>query len=507
MNDKILLHMENIRKSFLGTEVLKGVQFQLCAGEIVSLVGTNGAGKSTLSNIIMGIYSKDEGIMQINGKEVQFTNPKEAELCGVGMVHQEPTLVNNMRVYENIFLNNEIMKGKFLLDREKMKQESRKILDFIGFDIDPMEKVVNLSLVQKEVIEIAKAMLLNPQILILDEVTAPLNQSEVEHLFQIIEDLKKKEIGIIFIGHKIKELTQISDRIVVIRDGCNAGELDNRKKQIAEREIIHMMLGETDGWQEEYDRGTEKPKVCDEVLLAINGYTKQGMFNNININVHQGEIVGLAGLKGSGITELLMSVYGAVPPDNGQLVMGGKKIVSESPHDAIQNGIGMITNDRQKENIAMTQSVKENIVISSLDKLMNSWHLLKSGDAKIVTRDYIDKLSIKTTGENQQIQFLSGGNQQKAVVAKWLFRDMKVLLIDEPTRGVDVKAKKEIYNLLIEQKKKGKGILVTSPEIRELLNISDRILIIANGRITGEIKSNEIEFNEAELLEKVHSSH
>lgn len=505
MKEKLLLKMEDIRKSFLGVEVLKGIHFELKSGEIVSLAGTNGAGKSTLSNVIMGIYTKDSGEMWINGKEVNFESPKDAEKCGVGMVHQEPTLVNNMKVYENIFLNNELIRKGLWLDAEKMRQESRRILDFIGFDIDPNEKVENLTLVQKEVVEIAKAMLLNPSILILDEVTAPLNLAEVEHLFQIIRDLKKKGIGIIFIGHKIKELTQISDRVVIIRDGCNAGEIDNSEGNVEERVIIHSMLGETEGWQEEYsEKKAEESR--EEVLLSLESFGRKGAFEDVTFDLHKGEIIGLAGLKGSGITELMFSIYGAAPGDTGVMKLENREISPRSPHQAIRLGIGMITNDRQKENIAMTQSVKDNIIITSLNEFKTRFRTLKGKKLKKVSDQYIEKLSVKTTGGSQLIQFLSGGNQQKVVVAKWMLRDMKVLLIDEPTRGVDVKAKNEIYDLLIEQKRQGKAVMVSSPEERELLNISDRILVVSHGRIRKEIRKGDPEFSEAGLMEAVHAS-
>ncbi len=506
MENKVLLDMKQIRKSFLGTEVLKGVDFSLHAGEIVSLVGTNGAGKSTLSNIAMGIHTLDKGEIYINGKLAHIESPKDAEDLGIGMVHQEPTLVGNMMVYENIFLNKEILKGKLKLDAAKMKQESTRLLNFIGFDIDVTAKVESLTLVQKEVVEIAKAMLTDPSILILDEVTAPLNLAEVEHLFQILTDLRTKGIGIIFIGHKIKELTQISDRIVVIRDGSNVGELDNKDRQVNEGEIIRLMLGETEGWHDEYS-DKEVDHVSDEVLLHIEKLSQEGSFEDIGLDLHAGEIVGLAGLKGAGITELLLALFGVGGTDGGKVIKNGKEILVNNPSDAIKNGIGMITNDRQKEGLALTQSVRDNIVVSSLSNFKGGLGLLKTREIKNVANDYIKTLSVKTTGGGQLVQFLSGGNQQKVVIAKWLLRDMDVLLVDEPTRGVDVRAKNEIYDLLLEQRKQGKGILVTSPEIRELLNICDRIVVISHGKVVCEINRNETQFMESSMLEIVHSAH
>ena len=504
MEGNVLLKMKDIRKSFLGVEVLKGIDLELHEGEILSLVGTNGAGKSTLSNIAMGIYTRDSGKVWVNGREVNFQNPKEAEEQGIGMVHQEPTLVNSMKVYENIFLNNEITNGAFL-DAQKMISESKRILNFIGFDIDPREKVENLTLVQKEVVEIAKAMLMDPSILILDEVTAPLNIAEVNHLFGIIRDLKEKGIGIIFIGHKIKEITQIADTIVVLRDGVVSGLIDNTGETVPERVIIREMLGETAGWHDEYSE-KDIGKAHDEVLLSLKNYGFKNDFRDIDLDVYQGEIVGLAGLKGSGVTELLLSIYGARGHDRGEMYFAGKKLSLRSPKQAIKSGIGMITNDRQNENIAMVLPVRENIAITSLDKYKDKLHFLKTVSVRKDADSYIDKLSIVTTGGQQLIQFLSGGNQQKVVVAKWMLRDMKLLLVDEPTRGVDVKAKNEIYNLLIEQKKQGKAVMVSSPEERELLNICDRIIVIAHGKIAREILRGDPDFTEAGLMEAVHAS-
>jgi ABC-type sugar transport system ATPase subunit len=505
--DKVkLLEMKNIVKCFSGVTALKGVDFELYSGEIVSLVGVNGAGKSTLSSIIAGIYEADEGEIYVKGKLQVITSPKKSEELGIGIVHQEPTLVNGMIVWENIFLNRELLKTNILLDRERMKVESKKILEFIGFDIDVNKKVEELTLVEKEVVEIAKAMLLNPQILILDEVTAPLNQTEVEHLFDIIRDLKTKGLGIIFIGHKIKELTQISDRVVVIRDGNIVGELDGETELLNEKAIIHPMLGETEGWHGEYNE-KQMQQHGDEVLLHLDNLTIKGSYNNITLDVYKGEILGFAGLKGAGITELFFSIFGALHSDSGIITKNEKKIQVKNPNDAIKKGIGMITNDRQKEGLALTQSVKDNIVISSLDLYMGPLGLLKEQRLKEQSKNYIKKLDIKTTGNDQLVQFLSGGNQQKVVISKWLMRNMDVILVDEPTRGVDVKAKNEIYNLLIDQKMEKKAILITSPEIRELLNLCDRIIIVSHGKIVNQVMRGDKNFNEPCLLELIHSSH
>lgn len=501
-----LLHIEKIVKKFHNQAVLKDVDFDLYPGEIVAICGTNGAGKSTLSNIIMGIYQKDGGQIFVDGKEVEFNSPKDAEAKGIGMVHQEPTLAKNMTVYENIFLNNEIVKAG-ILNKKKMIAESNRILNFIGFNnINAKEKVANLTLVQREVVEIAKSILLNPKILILDEVTAPLNLKETEHLFQIIRDLKTRGMGIVFIGHKIKEITQIADRIVVIRDGCIVGNLDNKNKTIDEKAIIRLMLNEKEGWQHEYsDKARED--ASNEVLLSLNHYSSGNTFDDVNIELHKGEIIGLAGVKGSGITELMLAIYGAYPHSSGEIIKGGRPIEPMNPKQAINCEIGMITNDRQTENVAMTLPVLSNMIVSSLDKFSNKFRLVNAKREKAACKREINNLDIKTTGGQQLVQFLSGGNQQKVVIAKWMIRDMDVLLCDEPTRGVDVKAKNDIYELLISQKASGRGVLIYSPEIRELLNVSDRILIFAHGKVVASVNRSDSKFTESGVLELVHTSH
>lgn len=503
---KRLLHMEKIDKQFHNQAVLKNVDFDLFAGEIVAICGTNGAGKSTLSNIIMGIYQKDGGKIFVNDSEVEFGSPKDAEEKGIGMVHQEPTLAKNMTVYQNIFLNNEIMHG-LTLDKRKMLDESNRILGFIGFNnINPLEKVSNLTLVQREVVEIAKALLLNPSILILDEVTAPLNLKETEHLFNIIRDLKNRGIGIVFIGHKIKEITQIADRVVVIRDGCVVGNLDNTQKTVDEKTIIQLMLNEQEGWQNEY-RDNSRGDIGEEVLLSLQQYSSSGAFENINMDLRRREIIGFAGLKGSGVTELMLSIYGAFPHDGGSILKNGKPITVRSPKQAIRNGIGMITNDRQVENIAMTLPILNNMIVSSLDKFLNKIGIVNSQMEKSVCKEQISRLNIKTTGGQQIVQFLSGGNQQKVVIGKWIVCDMDILLFDEPTRGVDVKAKNDIYELLIAQKEMGKGVCIYSPEIRELLNVADRILVFSHGKIFTSVERSDPRFTESGILELVHTSH
>ncbi|EHQ92210.1 sugar ABC transporter ATP-binding protein [Desulfosporosinus youngiae] len=501
---KPLLFLKSIHKEFPGVKALRGVDFTLEKGQIVSLVGTNGAGKSTLSSIIAGICTPDQGEVFIEGNKVTISDPNVAEELGIGIVHQEPTLVPNMTVVENIFLNKEITRKGIVLDKEKMKQESLKVLEFLGFQIDVDKKVEDLSLVEKEVVEIAKAMFLKPKILILDEVTAPLNKSEVDHLFKIMKDLKANGMGIIFIGHKLQEIIEISDSIVVFRDGKNVGEL-MPTGELSEKEIIALMLGVT--LNEDLGTGEQDPEFeqGQEVLNLVN-LTKHGIYKDISFKLNKGELVGFAGLKGSGITELLLSIQGIDTFDEGEMYVKSKRVKFKNPKDGIDSGIGMITNDRQKEGLALTLDVKENIAVSSLEYICNKLKLIDTKTLKENAQKYVKALSIKTPTIHQFVQNLSGGNQQKIVIAKWLLRDLDIILVDEPTRGVDVKAKNEIYKLLINEKNNGKSLLVASPEIRELLSICDKILIVINGSIVSEVRRNTREFNEEDILNIIHSA-
>jgi len=500
-----LLFLKNIHKEFPGVKALKGVDFTLEKGKIVSLVGTNGAGKSTLSSIIAGIYPPNQGEIFIEGKNVTISDPKVAEQLGIGIVHQEPTLVPNMTVVENIFLNKEITRSGFVLDINKMKQESEKVLEFLGFQIDVDKKVEELTLVEKEVVVIAKAMLLKPRILILDEVTAPLNKVEVDHLFKIIKDLKANGMGIIFIGHKLQEIIEISDSIMVFRDGKNVGELIPTEK-LSEKEVIALMLGVI--LNEDLEAGEKAPESEQrEEVLKLVSLSKLGLYEDINFTLHKGEIVGFAGLKGSGITELFQSLQGIITFDDGEMYVKGKRVKFKNPKDGIESGIGMVTNDRQKEGLALTLDVKENITVSSLKYLLNKFRLIETKLLKHNAEKYVQALSIKTPSINQFVQNLSGGNQQKIVIAKWLLKNLDIILVDEPTRGVDVKAKNEIYKLLINEKNNGKSLLVASPEIRELLTICDKILIVISGRIVSTVHRNTKEFNEEDILNIIHSAH
>lgn len=500
-----ILEARGIKKSFHGVKALKGVDFTLSKGEIVSLIGTNGAGKSTLCSIIAGIYSCDEGEIKLNGKPIKITSPIVADEAGIGIVHQEPTLVPRLTIAENIFLNRERKKG-IVLDFKRMEKESQETLEMLGYkDLDVHTKVMDLTLVQREIVTIAKAMLSRPKILILDEVTAPLNQKEVEFLFKMVKELQKQDMGIIFISHKLRETLQLCNRVVVFRDGNNVADLEVTP-ELAERDIIGPMLGvsvEGDIERAWYPRET---KVEEKDLLEISGLNKERYYHDIDFHLKSGEIVGFAGLKGAGITEMFFGISGEMKPDSGKIQVEGKTVQFKSPKQALDAGIGMVTNDRQGEGLAMFLKIEDNVNVASFDRLKKGpfYDKEKAGEG---AEEYIEKLAIKTPSRFTAVENLSGGNQQKVVVAKWLLHGMKVLIVDEPTRGVDVKAKSDIYRLLLSQRDQGKGVLMYSPETRELINVCDRILVMVEGRIVEEIvRSDSEKFNEPYVLRVIHEN-
>lgn len=502
----LLLQLDAINKSFFGNAVLTDVSFELTAGEIVSLVGTNGAGKSTLSSIIAGIHSPDSGVIHIAGKKVHLRTPRDAERQGIGMVHQEPTLVDQLSVYENIFLNRELLSHGGTLRRRAMIDESRAVLESLGYGVDPEALVRNLPLIDRGVVAIARAMLARPRILILDEVTATLNAKEVEHLFTVVRQIARSGVGIVFIGHDMREVVEISNRVVVVRDGQIGGVL-SAGDDLDEATIIRMMLGATAEWQEGHaqdaDRDPTDPTATP--LLSTRSLSLDGIYDGVSLDVRAREVVGLAGLKGAGISELLFTLFGGYRPSDGEIRRDGVRIQPRSPREAIARGIGMVTNDRQGEGLALGLALSDNIVIATLRRFCRWLGSVSEREVDAATRSSIERLRIKTTGPDQKAQFLSGGNQQKVVVAKWLQCDVDVLLVDEPTRGVDIRAKREIYDLLLEERGRGKGVVVYSPEVRELLTLADRVLVLAHGRIVDEVVRGDAAFTEQGLLEAVHS--
>ncbi len=482
MERRQLLGLNKISKSFSGIMALNNVDFDLNEGEVISIVGENGAGKSTLMSVIGGVYTPDDGEIFIKGEKVEIGNPATAREYGIGYVHQEPTLAPNMTGIENLFLGQERSYFGIMTDTKLMYQQAQHILEEIGITFDPEKKVRDMSMAEKEAIEIAKAMLQKPRILILDEVTAPLDQVGVEHLFRIIKKLKESGIGIIYISHRLRETLEISDKIFVLRDGRKIGFLN--PENTTHNEIINMMVGEEGvltsiGDEEDISIPGRELLKCENLLL-------NNSFKNISMTLRANEIVGFAGLKGSGRSRFARALFGLLKIEKGEIYINERKNKIKSPSQAINAGIGYIPGDRQNEGLALIRSVGENLSITTLSFFKYVLGILKLKSIRLNGLKMVEELNIKTPSLGNAVANLSGGNQQKVMIGKWLERNLPVLVFDEPTRGVDVKAKAEIHKLLFRLKKQGKGILVISSELPELLSICDRILVMNKGVITHE---------------------
>lgn len=486
MNTRIpMLKMEGVSKIFPGVKALDNINITAYKGEVTALMGENGAGKSTLMKILSGVYQKDEGKIFIEGEKAHIKNIKSAEEYGVTIIHQEMSLINNLTIAENIFLGNEKF-NKFTkkINKKLLVERSILFLDQIGCNLDPNKLVSSINVGEKQMVEIAKALTKNARIIIMDEPTTALTKIETQNLFKVIENLKKKGIAIIYISHRMEEIFAICDRVEVLRDGKYAGnalikEIDNNK-------LIAMMVGRTIEEQFPYKK-IEKGKV----LLEVSNLTSKVGINNISFTVREGEIVGIAGLMGAGRTELAKTIFGYYKKEKGTIKLKGKRINIKNIQQAINNGICYLSEDRKKEGCILGLSVEDNMILSNLCKYENGFKIINKNKTKKDIDFYIKKLNIKTPNKDQLIKNLSGGNQQKVILAKWLLLSPDILIIDEPTRGIDVGAKKEIYELLNELKESGKAIIMISSDLPEVLGISDRILVMSEGKITGELNREE----------------
>lgn len=486
MSKKIpMLKMEGVSKIFPGVKALDNVHIEAYGGEVTALMGENGAGKSTLMKILSGVYQKDEGKIFIDGEEAKIKGIKSAEEYGVTIIHQEMSVINNLTVAENIFLGNEKF-NKFTgkINKKLLVERSKLFLEQIGCNIDPNRLVGSINVGEKQMIEIAKALTKNARVIIMDEPTTALTEVETKNLFKVIDNLKRKGIAIIYISHRMEEIFAICDRVEVLRDGKYAGnalikDIDNDK-------LIAMMVGRTIEDQFPY-RETKK----GNKILEVSNLTSKAGVNNANFNVKEGEILGVAGLMGSGRTELAKTIFGEYKKDSGTIKLNGKEVNIKSVQEAIDYGICYLSEDRKKEGCVLSLSVAENMILSNLKKYENSFKVINKNKAKEDVDYYIKKMKIKTPNRDQLIKNLSGGNQQKVILAKWLMLSPEVLIIDEPTRGIDVGAKKEIYELLNELKAQGKAIIMISSDLPEVLGISDRIMVMSEGKISGELSRSE----------------
>ena len=476
----VILTMKGIDKSFPGVHALDHVDLEVRRGEVHALMGENGAGKSTLMKVLTGIYSKDEGTITFEGKEVEFTNPREAQDAGIVIVHQELNMLGHLTVAQNIFIGREFMKGKFIDDR-KMNEEARKLFDQLGIDIDPTETMSRLTVGKQQMCEIAKAISHDAKVIIFDEPSAALTEAEIEELFKIIRDLRERQLGIVYISHRMDEIKVITDRVTVMRDGGYVGTLIT--KDCTKEDIINMMVGRVI-----YEDPKTESQVAKDapVVLKVEHLNAGRMVQDVSFELHKGEILGFSGLMGAGRTETMRALFGADPKQSGDIYINGEKVDIKTPKDAVSHGIGYLSEDRKRFGIIVDKTVAENSTMASLDEYMKGLFIDKKKE-KEVAQKYVDILKTKTPGVDQLVVNLSGGNQQKVVIAKWLVRNCDILIFDEPTRGIDVGAKSEIYHLMNELVAEGKSIIMVSSEMTEILRMSDRIVIMCEVRKTGEL--------------------
>ena len=476
-----LLEMRGITKRFPGVTALDRVDFELEKGEVHVLLGENGAGKSTLIKMLSGVYEPDEGEILLNGEPVSISSATVAQELGISTIYQEFNLVPQLTVAENVFLGRQPRRFG-LVNRRRMNKEARELLERMKVRVDPGALVSDLGVAQRQMVEIAKALSLDARILIMDEPTASLSGREVERLFDIIRGLKSEEVSMIFISHHLEEVAEIGDRVTVLRDGKF---VDRVPASTDRSEFVRMMVGRS--IENQFPR--RRPEI-GEVLLEVKNLSREGVLEDISFEVRAGEVVGMAGLVGAGRTELARAIFGIDPVDSGEVWVEGRRMERVDPREAKHRGLGFVTEDRQGQGIVPPLSVAENLGLASLEE---STHvgLVNRREQRKQAEKMIENLNIRTPGPEQEIRYLSGGNQQKVVIGKWLLVDSKVLIMDEPTRGIDVGAKVEIYELMNELTENGAGILMISSELPEVLGMSDRILVMSGGRITGELSVEE----------------
>ena len=474
----LILSMKGITKSFSGVAALKNAALDLKAGEVVALMGENGAGKSTLMKILTGIYSKDSGEIQYMGQEVCFKGPAESEEAGISIVHQELNMMNDLTVAQNLFIGREEMNG-FLIDDKKMNEKARELFKVLKIDINPAEKIGNLTVGKQQMVEIAKAISSKAKVIIFDEPTAALTDSEIEELFKVIRDLKKQGTGMVYISHRMDEINVISDRVIVMRDGEYVGTLIT--KECSKDDIIKLMVGRAIFGEPKTASNVAKDA---PVVLKCENLNRGKAVKDVSFELKKGEILGFSGLMGAGRTEVARLIFGADKKDSGKIFINGKEVTIHTPQDAVAHGIGYLSEDRKRYGLIVDKSVEENTVISSLNDFVKGIFIDKA-KSKEVSKKYVESLKTKTPSVSQLVKKLSGGNQQKVVIAKWLVRNSDILIFDEPTRGIDVGAKSEIYALMEKLAKEGKSIIMISSELPEVLRMSDRVIVMCEGRITG----------------------
>ncbi|MCM3630735.1 sugar ABC transporter ATP-binding protein [Paenibacillus glycanilyticus] len=482
----ILVHMEGIDKHFPGVQALQDCRFELRRGEVHALVGENGAGKSTLMKVLTGVYQKDAGSITYDGREVEIPSSKTAQKLGISIIHQELNLAPDLTVAQNIYIGREPRRGlRLFLNERELKRKVERLFNRLNMDLDPDEAVANLTVAKQQMVEIAKALSYDAKVLIMDEPTAALSDSEIDDLFVIINQLRSSGVGIVYISHRMDELKRITDRITVMRDGRYIDTVSTAS--VTNEQIIAMMVG-----REIYD-GTKQGQIAEnsETVLEVKGLSRKGALDNISFKLRKGEIIGFAGLIGAGRTEVARAIFGADPLDSGEITVHGRKVVLKQPYDAVQAGIGYLSEDRKRYGCIVEMDVKTNVAVASLRQYVNPIGWVNRAKIKKAADQIVDMLKVKTPHIDQELKFLSGGNQQKVVIGKWLTQGCDILIFDEPTRGIDVGAKSEIYKLLNDLAAKGKSIIMISSELPEILRMSHRIIVMCEGRITGELSREE----------------
>lgn len=478
-----IVKLSNISKSFPGVKALDDVSFELRSGEVMALLGENGAGKSTLMKILSGVYIKDSGSINIFGQEITDMSPQKAQAVGVAIIHQELNMCQHLSIAENIFLGREKSKG-FVLSEKQMNEEATAVLQRLNITVDPSMIVGDLSVGKQQMVEIAKALSTNAKILIMDEPTSALTSTEINELFKIIKKLRAEGHGIVYISHRLDELKHIVDRVTVMRDGRYICTMDFDQSRMDD--IISNMVGR--------EIKEKFPRVTCEVgkkILEVKNLNAGHMVRDINLELHEGEIVGIAGLMGAGRTETTRAIFGVDPKESGEIWVDGKQVKVNCVEDAITAGIVLAPEDRKKDGLCTKLSVRDNIALPNLDLLCSKLGVVNKKKETEMAEKAVESLNIKLPHTDIDAGSLSGGNQQKVVVGKWLARDSRIVIFDEPTRGIDVAAKVEIYNLMNQLKKEGVGVLFVSSEMPEVMGISDRIIVMCDGRITGELDINE----------------
>ncbi len=479
-----LLEMRGVSKSFPGVKALDRVDFSVYPGEVLALVGENGAGKSTLMKILSGVYQMDEGQILFEGKPITISNPLASQRAGISIIYQELNVLNNLNIAENLFVGREILGKSRLVDKQRLHREARKLLDEVKLPLDTHTTMGRLSTAQKQMVEVAKALSFNARLIIMDEPTSSLTETETRTLFDIIRRLKARGVAVVFISHRMVELFQISDRVVVLRDGQMITSLNTPETN--EAEIISAMVGrDIDNL---YDKGEAE---AGEVVLEVRNLSTKGNLKDINFSVRAGEILGFAGLVGAGRSEVMRAVFGIDPRLTGEIYVRGKKVDIRGTTDALRYGIGFVPEDRKEQALILNMTVKKNMSLAALDRVSRGWFIDRPAERKLVDH-FRDLLRVKTPSLEQTVKNLSGGNQQKVVIAKWMANEPSILILDEPTRGIDVGAKKEIHKLMAELARQGVAIIMISSELPEVIGMSDRIIVMHEGRIKGELSQKSV---------------